>query len=137
MSKQGSRRRARSWDQKRFIENDAAGDLDRLALFEEFEKDILPQLKADLRRGLSASEIYAKYASMAAARQVSIALTDPQSSVAQAAAKDILDRDQGKAKEKVEITGKLQKMSDDDLDALLMSKLATKPDETKDNPKKH
>lgn len=98
------------------------GHIDELNAFEEFKESVLPQLRADLRKGLSAEQIYKKYQHLAAARNVTIALTEADSSKALAAVRDILDRSQGKAKERQEVTHKLEKLPEDQLDALILSK---------------
>lgn len=97
--------------------------LDKLAEFEEFTHAILPKLRAMLKDGASADEILSFSQAAAAARVVTIAATEIDSSKALAASKDILDRTQGKATEKQEVTHRLEKLDDAQLDALLLSKL--------------
>ena len=98
--------------------------LDRLRAFEEFEQLLLPQLRADLKAGLTADEIYKKYEHLAAARSVTIAMAEQDSAKALQAVKEIRDRATGKAIEKKEITHKLDKLPDDQLDALLLTELS-------------
>lgn len=93
--------------------------MDLLADFE----GLLPGLKAALRMGLSAEQIYAEFTSMAAARGVNIALTETDSAKALAAIKDVLDRTQGKATERQEHTHRLEQLPDEQLDALLKTKI--------------
>ena len=97
--------------------------MDELTAFEDFKETILPALQKAVREGVTADEIYQKFQSHAAARAVSIAMKEVDSSKALAAIKDILDRSGGKAAEKREITHKLERLPDEQLDALLLSKL--------------
>lgn len=97
--------------------------LDKMKAFEAFEALILPQLQADMAAGLTADQIYKKYEHLAAARAVSIVMTEKDNSKALNAAKDILDRAQGKAVEKKEVKHTLDKLPDEQLDALLLTEL--------------
>lgn len=103
----------------------AVATIDKLAAFEEFSQDILPALRDAVKAGKGAKDIYAMAAAIAAAKVVSVAVKSTDEKNVLAAAKDILDRDMGKAKESVDITGKLEKLPEQDLDALLLSKLAS------------
>lgn len=94
---------------------------DDVAAFTEFRQDILPFLRNAIKNGLSAEEIYKKTAALAAARGVSIAINDADSGKAMSAIKDILDRSQGKAKEQHVHVHKYSELTDEELDALLMS----------------
>lgn len=100
-----------------------ARNMDLLAEFDRFKDEVLPALRADLKNGLTAEEIYSKYQHLVAARSVTLAMTEVDTSKALSAIKDILDRSQGKAKERQEVTHKMSKVSDDELDAMLMSKV--------------
>lgn len=102
-----------------------AAKLDQLAAFEEYSADILPALQAAVRQGKSAGDIRAMVTAVAAAKLATALVkeTDPMKILA--LAKDIFDRSEGKATEKVEITSKLEKLSDNDLDALLKSKTSS------------
>ena len=100
-----------------------AGLVDDINEFNKFREEILPVLRKALNQGLSAEEIYTKFQSYAAARAVSIAATEEDSGKALSAIKDILDRTQGRAKEKVDITHKMASLPEEQLDALLLSKL--------------
>ncbi len=105
-------------------EGQSARSMDALAQYEAYREAIGDKIQKDIANGLTPEEIYKKYASLAAARVVTIA-TSPttDSSTALAAAKDIADRTQGKAKERSEVTHKMQNMPEDQIDALIMSKL--------------
>ena len=97
--------------------------LDKLAQFEEFNKTILPQLRAMLKEGAKSEDILEFSRAHAAARIVSIAATEADSTKALAASRDILDRTMGKAVERHEQTHKFAKLDDNALDALVISKL--------------
>jgi hypothetical protein len=97
--------------------------LDELATYEELTTGLLGTLKQDLRQGLTSEQILKKYAALAAARVVSVASTEVDSAKAMAAAKDILDRSQGKAVERHINVHAMSELKDEELDALLLSKL--------------
>jgi len=97
--------------------------LDALAEFEEFRDTILPAIRKDLAAGLDAEHIMQKYQALAAARMVTTLATEQDSSKAMAAAKDVLDRTIGKAKERSEVTHKLQNIPEEQLDSILLSEL--------------
>lgn len=101
----------------------AAGLLDDLKEFNEFRSEILPVLREALKAGTDAETIYKKFQAYAAARMVSIAATEIDSAKALSAIKDILDRTQGKAKERQEVTHRLSSLPEEQLDAILLSKL--------------
>ena len=101
-----------------------ARTLDELSLMEEFLSQLPQQIKKDLSKGMTSKQLQEKYAPMAAARIASIALTDADSSKALAAAKDMLDRVFGKATEKKEISHKLETLSDEELNASLLTALS-------------
>jgi hypothetical protein len=95
--------------------------IDDLAKFEEFREAILPALRVDLRSGLDAKAILTKYKAVAAARLVSTIATERDSGKATSAAKEILDRTDGKAKETKDITHRMADMSDEQIDAVIAS----------------
>lgn len=97
--------------------------LDTLADYEDFTSTFLPALQKDLRAHLSMDQILKKYEPVIAARLVQLGVT-ADGSVALGALKEILDRTQGKAVQKQEHTHKLARLKDEELDAMLASKLA-------------
>lgn len=97
--------------------------MDMLAEFEEFRESILPALRKDVQSGMEAQQIIKKYRALAAAKMVT-GMFVPLSPVSQAAARDILDRGDGKAVESKKVEHKFEGVSDEDLKALLKSKLA-------------
>lgn len=103
-------------------ENGAINLIDRLEAFKEFQVNILPALREDIKEGKTAEQIYSKYQAMAAARGISIAMTEVDSGKALAAIREILDRSGGRATEKHTIEHKFSKLRDEELDALLISR---------------
>ena len=94
--------------------------LDDLQAFDKFQEQVLPKLRDWLEQGYSAEDIYKAAAPYVAAAGVTKALKDFDMT----AIKDVLDRDQGKAKERVDHTHRLEKAPEEQLDALILSKLA-------------
>lgn len=90
--------------------------IDDLIEFEDFREKILPAIRKDVASGMSAAELRTKYSSMVQARQITEALVAGGS-----AAKDIIDRTEGKPTEKREVKHTFDSMSDEELDALLLS----------------
>lgn len=97
------------------------GMVDDINEFIKFRQEILPWLRTAIERGATAEEIYQKAQALAAARSVTIAMTEVDSGKAMNAVKEILDRSQGKPKERVELTKKYEGLTDDELDAMLLS----------------
>jgi len=96
--------------------------LDKLAAYERFQELIMPEVIRDLEAGLTADEIMKKYAHLAAAKLITTAVTGSEQR-STAAAREILDRAHGKPTEKKEVTHKLDKLPDEQLDALLLTEL--------------
>lgn len=114
---------------KALPETSATEDIiDQLELFQEFQKEVLPMLQKDIKSGLSSKDLRKKYQSLLTARILTIALTDADSGKALAAAKDLVDREEGRATERHEQTHKFSDLKDDQLNALLLSKLKGKSD---------
>ena len=109
--------------------------LDDLEKFQAFRKELAPALKADLKSGLTAVQLYEKYQGLAAARGISIMMSERDSGKALSAIKEILDRSQGKATEKKEVTHRFDKTKTEELDAILLSKLDEL--ESQDDQTKH
>jgi DNA-binding transcriptional MerR regulator len=97
--------------------------IDQLAQYEQFMEEVGPVLTAALKEGWTAEKLYSnpKIEALLAARAIGIALRDPDSGRSLAAIKEALDRSKGKPTEKKELTHKLEKLSDDELDAALVS----------------
>lgn len=118
-------------------QNRAVGMLDDLAEFNQYREEILPVLRQALKAGTDAETIYKKFQAYAAARMVSIAATEIDSAKALSAIKDILDRTQGKAKERQEVTHRLSSLPEEQLDAILLSKLKDQQEGDEDDQPKH
>ncbi len=91
-----------------------------LAEFEDYQT-ILKTIRKDIKAGMTQKELAAKYAPLAQARVISEMLTSENPTAALAAAKDLLDRVEGKATEKKEVTHRFKDMSEKELDAILKS----------------
>lgn len=109
--------------------------VDRINKFEEFQKDILPMLRADIANGTPPEELIKKYRTHLAARQVTIALTEVDANKALAAIKDLRDRDEGKAVNREEVTHKYENMREEEIESILLSKL--KDNDISKDDKKH
>jgi len=105
------------------IQDTRARNIDDLVLHDDLMMGVLGTIKKDLAAGLTSEQILEKYSSLAAARVASIAATEADSSKALAAAKDILDRAQGRAVERKQIHHKLDKVDEKQLDAILLTEL--------------
>lgn len=101
-----------------------ARNIDDLALHDEMMMGILGSVKQDLALGLTSEEIMKKYSGIAAARIVSIAATEADSGKALAAAKDLMDRVHGKAKEVKDVTHRLAQIDEKQIDAILISEIS-------------
>jgi len=102
--------------------------------FDKWRSEFLPLIRKDLLAGLSAQEILKKYKAQAAARMV-MALVNPEARTAVSAAKDIMDRTGGKAKESIIHTHKYEEMTDAEIVSHLKS--LRKDVDTVTKPKKH
>lgn len=129
-----SNRKTNRYNSGKGNEGRMAQALDDLAEFESFRVDILPKIQAMMKAGKPAEEIYAFSQSYAAARGVSIAMTSKDEKTALAAIKEILDRGVGKAADRLEVTTRYEKLSDEELEALLVSQ---EQDLQDDKPQAH
>lgn len=93
--------------------------LDDLSDFEQYRAEVLPRLRQMIKQGKSFEEM-AKWAeAYLGARAITLALTSENEAVSNSAIKELLDRAKGKATDKREITTRFEKMSDEELEALL------------------
>lgn len=106
------------------VEHNMARAIDEMAFYEQFKADLLPAIQKAMLEGKQAHEITAMAQAYAAARIASIVALEPDSAKALAAAKDILDRTQGRAIERKELHHKLDKLREEEVDALLISSLS-------------
>jgi hypothetical protein len=118
-----SKRRPKENHQERVMAN----ALDTRTLMDDIAKEILPILARAIKERWTPEQVrkHPLVSVLLAARQASIAITDPDSSKALAAIKDLNDRTEGKAVERVEATHKYEKLKDEELDALLASEEAS------------
>jgi hypothetical protein len=115
--------RGRGRPPRNTTEDRTVNAISRLRAFEAFEDSVpLKSLREDLKKGLTSAQLRKKYDHLVTARQITIALTEP-ASVANVAAKDLRDREEGKPVEKKELTHKLGNLSDEEIDAYLLTKL--------------
>lgn len=113
-----SRRRTRNNELDRMVSS-----VDNIRDFVEIFQGLTPGLKADLKKNLSPKQLIEKHQSLLTARLLSIAVTDPDSAKSVAACRDLLDRVLGKPTEKKEMEHKFSKLSDQELDAVLVTEL--------------
>ena len=105
---------------------------EKLALFEEFQETFLPQLKELLKAGADSERMRTEMAPILTAKALSLAITEKDAGKALALIKDQLDRTEGKAKERSEHTHKFENTPDEQLDAILNSKLAARAADDED-----
>lgn len=96
--------------------------LDQLAEYAEFQDMFLPSIRKALLGGASSEQILAQFKPLVSARLVQLGLTGSESA-ALGAIKELMDRVDGKAVQKQEHTHKLARLKDEELDAMLASKL--------------
>jgi hypothetical protein len=105
-------------------EQNAKADLvDRLMALEDFENTVLPALQADLKAGMSSDQLREKYTAIVQAQLITTAISSQDVKARLAASKDILDRAEGTATQRIEQTHRLEKLPEDQLDAILKSEL--------------
>lgn len=119
-----SRRPRKAGAQRNNVENIQIRTIQNIRDFEEYKDEILPKIRKMLAQGKKSDEIMKFAHAYVAARLVAVALTDPDAGKATTAAKEIFDRTDGKAVAKQETTHKFEKLKDEELDALLTSRLA-------------
>jgi hypothetical protein len=92
-----------------------------IAEFEKFKETTLKAIRKDIYSGMDAKEMRKKYASILQGRLISNALTEEDNAKAATMIKDLLDRNEGKATEKKEVSHKFSDLSDEELDAVIIS----------------
>lgn len=117
---------------KRDLDEQRATLSDDLADFEKYRMEVLEKIRADRAAGMDGDAIVAKYKDEVRLRQLTIALAEPDSGKALAAIKDLRDRDEGKAIERQEHVHRLEKLPEEQLDALLLSELEAAKDGSTD-----
>lgn len=124
-AKQRPRRRSEEAETKSATHPpDVESLIDDLMEFADFRQRILPAIRQDLSKGLSAAQLREKYASLVQARQLTEAVTSENADTALRAGQSILDRVEGKATEKREVKHTFENMTDEELDAVLRSEIS-------------
>lgn len=113
------------------VQDSVAHLVQDLVDFEDFKSTVLPAIRRDITAGMTAKELREKYSALVQARLLTEALTSQDSKSAITAAKDITDRVDGRATEKKEVTHKFDKLSDEELDAVIKSEEADLDDMSK------
>lgn len=103
--------------------------LDHLEAFEQFEREVLPALRQAVVNGENPSVLRKRYLTHMTARLITEALTNPDASKALAAIKEAFDREEGKATEKKDVTHRLGRLPEKELDALLLSEIDDMPED--------
>ena len=103
---------------------------DKAAIF-SFAEKMMPVIRRAHEKGLTAEQVLESIESLAALRVATELASEGATGLA--AAKDILDRRMGKAKETKEIAHRLGKLPEQELDALLVSKLAALEESSGEN----
>lgn len=102
--------------------------MDDLSEFDKFRADIMPILRKAILEKWPPDRIYREFAAHAAARSVTIALTEEDPSRALSAIQEVLNRGYGKATEKREVTNRFENLKDEDLDNLILSEISENRD---------
>ena len=103
--------------------------LDQVSEFESWRTELLPKLRAMIEKGATPEAIYKEAAALAAAKAVTIALTETDSAKSLSAIKEIIDRSHGKSIDRKEINARMSTLSDAELDSLIKSGLGDLEDE--------
>ena len=93
--------------------------IDDVRDFEVFRNQFPAALRKDLLSGKNSEQLRNKYSAMIQTRILNIALTDPDSGKALAAAKDVLDRKDGKAIERREEKHLMANLPEEQIEAAL------------------
>lgn len=106
--------------------------LDQLAMFQDFQLDMLPKLQALVKKGAKTDEILEMGRALAVARLVTIAATEADSGKALAAVRELLDRKEGRVVERKEVKHSMSQLKDADLDALVLTALQEAEESSED-----
>jgi len=99
--------------------------------------DMIPGLRRDITKKLSAEEIRTKYNSLLTAIDVHTGLTHPDARVRHAVTKDINDRVEGTAVQRSKTEHKFEDMEREELEAMVLTRLTKlQNDEKEDHTKK-
>lgn len=89
--------------------------------YEEYKLTLLPAIRKDLASGMTAKQIREKYVAYLQAKVITNAILTDDHAQAAATAKDVLDRVEGKATEKKEVSHRFADMKESEIDAILKS----------------
>ncbi len=120
MGKPGSKKHTKTGNKR---EDSLIDGLDDLNQYDEFKKLILPELRKALLSGVSGKALAQQFTPQATARLVTIALTETDAAKATSAIKELIDRAEGKAAQKQETIHKFGSLKEEQLDALIKSRL--------------
>lgn len=110
-------------------ENKMVALLDQVAAFEDFKAEILPKIRAMLKAGKTAPQIREFAQAYLTARQVTIALTSEDEQSSLRAIDSLTHQNEGKPTERAEVEHKFGKLKDEELRALVASRLSERDDQ--------
>lgn len=102
-----------------YRERDRLESIDQARKLMAFKESLPKYLLDDITGGLGPDEIMKKYEVAAVARLIHILNSEEDSTKALNAAREILDRVQGKPTQKQEVKHRYEKLKDDELDSVL------------------
>lgn len=107
-----------------------------LGVAEQFEsfQTMLPTLKEDLKQGLTSKQLRERYAPLLTAQQISTALTNQDTVKGAEVAEKLLNRIEGKATEHKVVKHQFEELTDQELDAILLSEMDDIEDGSTDTP---
>jgi hypothetical protein len=107
------------------VEHAMARALDQLAAYDEFQATLGPFFQKALKEGMSKEELEAdpRLQALLVMREFQIALNSDDDAKALAAIRDLRDRKDGKATERVELKASLEALPEEQLDARLKTLL--------------
>lgn len=112
--------------------------IEDLREFDDFKQKVLPAIRKAMAAGKSTKEILDIAKAMATARLATIACTSTDEKNATAAIEKLLQRTDGPVVQKQESTHKFEKLPEEQLDAILLTKLArAQEDSTEDDESQH
>lgn len=114
-----------------------ASVIDDLRAFQEFREEILPKIRAMLKAKKTSAEIREFAQSYLTARQVTIALTSNDEGQALRAIDSLTHQNEGKPTERAEVEHKFGKLKDEELRALVASRLSERASEEDENHESH
>jgi hypothetical protein len=98
--------------------------IDQLEQFDEFKSSLYPLLQKAVREGWDAKKVQDTFAPLLQIKAIMHAASEMDTGKAMGAIKDVLDRAYGKPKETVEQKHTFANAKDEEIDAILLSKLS-------------